>query len=312
MARIVVSEFMDQAAVDALAAAHPTHYDPELADDTGALLAALADAEALIVRNRTFVDAAMLEAAPALRVVGRLGVGLDNIDEAACAARSVRVFPATGANGDAVAEYVVLAVGILRRGAFNATSRVANGEFPRAALAQGREMAGAVLGIVGYGDIGRRVARLAQAFGMRVLAHDPALPVGDPAWGGAERMELPALLAAADAVTLHVPLTEATRGLIGEAELAAMRPGAVLVNTARGGALDEAAAAAALRSGHLGGLALDVFEIEPLPPYSPFAPLAGRPDLILTPHVAGVTSESIVRVSNMIAERVLATLAEPR
>ncbi|MBX6745111.1 MAG: hydroxyacid dehydrogenase [Acetobacteraceae bacterium] len=305
---IVVTEFMDEAAVGRLRATYPTLYDPGLVDAPDRLAAALEGARALIVRNRTRVDAALLSHGPGIRVVGRLGVGLDNIDLPACRARGVEVIPASGANADSVAEYVILAVGMLLRGAFMASAEVAAGGWPRARLSSGREMAGKTLGIVGFGDIGRRVAKLARAFGMMLIAHDPVLPNDHSGWTETptERVSLEELFARADAVTLHVPLTEATRGLVSAACLARMKLGAVLVNTARGGVVDEAALAAALREGRLGGAALDVFETEPLPAGSP---LADTPNLLLTPHIAGVTQESNTRVSSLIAERVLVALA---
>jgi (S)-sulfolactate dehydrogenase len=308
MNAIVISETMDDGAVARLAAVHPTHYDPHLVDDPAALRAALADARALIIRNRTSVDAPLLAAAPRLRVLGRLGVGLYNIDLAACRARDVDVIPASGANADSVAEYVVLALGTLIRGSFAVTEAIGRGEWPREASRQGREMAGKTLGIIGFGDIGSRVARLAQGFRMTIVAHDPVLPQDHSALRetGARIVGLEELLATADAITLHVPLAPATRHLINGARLAAMKPGAVLINASRGGVVEEAALAAALRAGQLGGAALDVFETEPLPVGSP---LAGAPNLLLTPHIAGATRESHVRVSQLIAGRVLVALA---
>lgn len=300
---IVISEFMDDMAVEALRRRFAVHYAPALAGERQELLALLDAAPALIVRNRTQVDAALLEAAPRLRVVGRLGVGLDNIDTAACRRRGIAVIPATGANALAVAEYVVANAMLLLRGAYLSSAAVAAGEWPRAQLSDGREAAGKTLGLVGFGGIGRLTARLAQALGMRVIAYDPLLAHDAPAWreSGVARRGLDALLGEADAVSLHVPLTGETRGLIDGARIAAMKPGAVLINTARGGIVDEAALGEALRAGKLGGAALDVFGQEPLPAGSP---LAGVPNLILTPHIAGVTLESNQRVSALIAERV--------
>jgi (S)-sulfolactate dehydrogenase len=306
--RVVITEFMDAPAVGALAAAHDTRYLPDLVDRPDALAAEAAEADALIVRNRTQVRGALLAGAPRLRVVGRLGVGLDNIDLPDCEARGIAVIPATGANAQAVAEYVIGTALLLLRGAYRSTGEVAAGKWPRAALSSGREIAGKALGIVGFGDIGRRVARLGRALGMEAAAHDVALPASAPVWRDeqVEPRDLDALLGASDVVTLHVPLVAATRNLIDGRRLAAMRRGAILVNTARGGVVDEAALGAALASGHLGGAALDVFEQEPLPAGSP---LANAPNLVLTPHVAGLTQEANARVSTMIAERVLAALA---
>jgi (S)-sulfolactate dehydrogenase len=307
--RIVVTEAMAAGAVAALRAAHETLHDPALAEAPDRLAACLGDTRALIVRDRTRVDAALLARAPRLAVVGRLGVGLENIDLAVCRARGIEVIPATGANADSVAEYVMLAIGqLLRGGAFAATAEIAAGAWPRAQLGAGREIRGKTLGIIGFGDIGRRVAKIARAFGMAIVAHDPVLPEGHAGWTETptERLALDALLARADAVTLHVPLTPATLGLLSAERLALMKPGAVLVNTARGEVVVEAALAAALRAGRLGGAALDVFAEEPLASSSP---LIGCPNLILSPHIAGLTIESNDRVSTLIAERVLVALA---
>ena len=306
--RVVITEFMDETAVAGLATKHDTFYDRSLVDRPDELRARLATADALIVRNRTQVDATLLAGAPTLTVVGRLGVGLDNIDVDACRARGIEVIPATGANALAVAEYVIGAAMLLLRGAYSSSTAVASGDWPRAALASGRELSGKTLGIVGFGGIGRLVARLGRALGMRVVGSDPQVPASAAAWReeGAESRELDALLAEADVVTLHVPLAEATRHLVDATRLARMKPEAILINTARGGVVDEAALAAALKSGRLGGAALDVFEHEPLAAGSP---LAGCPNLLLTPHIAGVTAESNTRVSTLIAVNVAAALS---
>jgi (S)-sulfolactate dehydrogenase len=299
---------MDDSAVRTLALAHDTLYDPHLVDRQDALVSAIAEADALIVRNRTQVDASLLTAAKKLRVVGRLGVGLDNIDVVACAQRAVEVIPATGANALAVAEYVIATAMLLLRGAYASTADVAAGRWPRAALSNGRETAGKTLGIVGFGGIGRLTARLARGLGMRVVACDPQLSATAALWDeeGAACASLDTVLRESDVVTLHVPLTPATRHLIDGPRLAAMKKDAVLINTSRGGVVDEAALAAALRAGALGGAALDVFDHEPL---AAGAPLADCPNLILTPHIAGVTRESNARVSALIAERIAAFLA---
>lgn len=305
--RVVISEFMDGDAVAALAARFDATYDPGLVDRAGDLAAALADADALIVRNRTHVNAALIEGGPKLRVVGRLGVGLDNIDVAACRARAIEVIPATGANAQAVAEYVIAAAMMLLRGAYASSGAVAAGTWPRAALSSGRELAGKTIGIVGFGGIGRLTGRLARALGMKVCAHDAQVAADDPVWAQemTARRTLKRLLEESDVVSLHVPLNDATRGLIDAQALTRMKRGAVLINTARGGVVDEVALVASLRRGHLGGAALDVFAQEPLPAGTP---LADCPNLLLTPHVAGVTTESNTRVSTLIADKVAAAL----
>jgi len=302
MAEIVISEFMDEAAVEALREDFDVVYDPDLVDRPDDLVEALAAARALIVRNRTQVTEALLGAAPRLEAVGRLGVGLDNIDLEACRRRSVSVHPATGANAAAVAEYVVAAVMALTRGVFSATERVAAGEWPRTELA-GREVGGRRLGLVGLGTIAREAASRAAGLGMRLAAFDPFLAEDDPAWEGIERLDLDALLERSDAISVHVPLTDNTRGLIDAEAIGRMGPEAVLVNTARGGVVDEKAVVEALRRGRLAGAALDVFDAEPLDAATGQR-FRGVPNLILTPHIAGITVESNRRVSSLTARNV--------
>ena len=307
MARIVVCEFMDERAVAQMAARHDVLYDPALVDDAARLHAEAARCDALVVRNRTQVRGALLEALARCRVVGRLGVGLDNIDTAGCAARGIRVMPATGANAQSVAEYVIAVSLLMLRGAYGATAAVAGGQWPRAALSNGREISGKTLGLVGFGSIGQRTARLARAVGMQVIAFDAMLDDDHPAFAdaGARCAGLDEVITTSDVLSLHVPLVDSTRGLFDAARIAGMKRGAILVNTARGGVVDEVALAGALRSGRLGGAALDVFAEEPLPRA---AHLEGCPNLLLTPHIAGVSMESNERVSDMIAAGVLDAL----
>ena len=305
--RILISEFMDAPAVQTLQQRFDVQYAPELVEQRGALLAAVADADALIVRNRTQVNAELLAAAPRLVAVGRLGVGLDNIDLAGCETRGIKVIPATGANARAVAEYVVGTMLSLLRGAYGSTADVAAGVWPRNALSQGLEAHGRTLGVVGFGGIGRLAAQLARGLGMRIVGSDAALSPDHPAWqeAGAEPLALDDLLAQADVVTLHLPLTPQTRHLLDAARIERMRAGAILINTSRGGVVEEAALAAALCAGRLRGAALDVFEQEPLPAGSA---LADAPNLILTPHIAGLTQEANTRVSDMVAAGVTMAL----
>lgn len=314
MPDIVISEFMDEEAIRDGLDGFDLLYDPKLVDRPGDLAAAVADARALIVRNRTQVRGALLEAARRLEVVGRLGVGLDNIDLAACAARGIAVHPASGANDVSVAEYVIATAMILLRGAYHATAEVVSGDWPRNRL-MGREIAGKRLGLVGFGAIAKETAQRAAALGMQVAAHDPFVPPDHPSWrqpwGRVEPSALDDLLATSDAVSLHVPATPETRHLIGADALARMKPDAVVINAARGGVVDEAALAAALRAGRLGGAALDVFDDEPLPA-ARGAVFAGCRNLILTPHIAGVTVESNLRVSRLTVENVRRALEKGR
>ena len=307
MADIVISEFMDEVVVADAFAGRDVLFDAGLVDDPASLYASLADARALIVRNRTQVRGDLLDAAPDLKVVGRLGVGLDNIDLAACEQRGIAVCPASGANDVSVAEYVVTAALMLLRGAWLASAQVAAGDWPRMALI-GREASGRRLGLIGFGAIARQTADRAAALDMSVAAFDPYVPAADLSRAGVDPLDLDALLHTSDVISLHVPLTAETRHLIDADALARMKPGAVLINAARGGIVDEAALAVALTDGSLAGAALDVFETEPLDARAG-ARFRHVPNLILTPHIAGVTDEANLRVSRVTAANVLRHLA---
>lgn len=307
MAKVVVSEFMNEGALAPLTAEYEVLFAPDLVDDRERLLAELSTAVALIVRNRTQVDEELLASAPLLKVVGRLGVGLDNIDLDACEKRDVVVHPATGANALAVAEYVIASILILFRGAYQSHEEMVDGGWPRAQL-QGKETSGKSLALVGLGGIARLVAERAIAIGMNVAAYDPYLPADDAAWAEVDRKEeLEDLLTGADAVSFHVPLTDTTRHLLNANTIDLLAPQAIVVNTARGGIVDDGAVAAAIRDGRLGGAALDVFEDEPLTKQGAelFRDLS---NVVLTPHIAGLTAESNSRVSDVTVQNVLTTL----
>ena len=291
-----------RSAVAGLSARFDTLYDKALVDDPARLRQAIAGARALIVRNRTRVTADLLEGALGLTCVGRLGVGLDNIDVAACAARGVAVFPATGANSLSVAEYVITAALMLLRRAYAGTGEVLVGRWPREGMIGG-EMSGRTMGLIGFGGIAQEVATRAQALGMAVTAYDPLVSAFPSTFSYVRRVALDELLADADVISLHVPLTAQTRHMVGPDALLRVKKGAILINTARGGVVDEAALADALRAGRLGGAALDVFEQEPMTEASGRR-FAGIDNLLLTPHIAGVTAESNLRVSQLIARKV--------
>jgi (S)-sulfolactate dehydrogenase len=308
MPDIIVTEFLDPGPLAPLKRAFRVHVDTGLWNKPAELEAHLAGAIGVIVRNRTQVTAALIAKAPKLKVVGRLGVGLDNIDLEACRARRIKVCPATGANAVSVAEYVVgTALLLARFAAYHASNQLIAGEWPREKAGGGMELAGKRLGVIGYGNIGQTVAGRARALGLSIVAFDDYLPLSSPAWKGVERLGLDELLATSEVVTLHCPLTPETRNLIDAARLAKMKRGALLINTARGGVVDEAALAASLKAGHLGGAAMDVFEVEPIEKASGEI-FKGVPNLILTPHIAGVTRESNDRITTVTVENVLAAL----
>jgi D-3-phosphoglycerate dehydrogenase len=304
---IVVSEMLAPPGPELLAASgRRVEHDPTLWREPARLQALLAEAEALLVRNQTNVTEQLLHSAPRLRVVGRLGVGLDNIDLVAARARGITVTAARNANAIAVAEYVLAAMLHIARNFTAADASVRVGEWDRASFG-GTELWGHTLGLVGVGEIGRRVARRAQAFGMNVVGYDPLVGPYDYALAEQKITLLPLdeLLASSDVVSLHVPLLPTTRHLINAERLAKMRPQAVLINTSRGGVVDEAALIDALNGGHLYRAVLDVCEIEPLPLESPLRTCEG---IILTPHVAGLTAQAQERASRLVISDVLRVL----
>lgn len=309
MTDVLITEFLDEDAVAALRADYAVHYDPGLCERPDEIAALAPGVPALIVRNRTQVKGAVLAAFDRLKVIGRLGVGLDNIDVDAARAMGVEVCPAVGANAASVAEYVVAACLMSLRNIWQSSDAVLAGKWPRNQL-MFNEVQGKRLGLIGCGSIGREVARRAAALGMEVVATDrPGVDPARLAEAGVTLVDRATLLATSDVVSLHAPSTPETYHLINEDALAAMKPGAVLINSARGGMVDEAAMAAALRSGRLAAAVLDVFEDEPLKAGSN---LVGVPNLWLTPHVSGVTVEANARVSTVTVANVRRVLGPRR
>jgi D-3-phosphoglycerate dehydrogenase len=308
---IVVTEMLAPPGPELLeASGRPVKLDPTLWRDLARLQALLDEAEALIVRNQTHVTEQVLDAAPRLRVVGRLGVGLDNIDLAAARARGITVTSARNANAIAVAEYVLAAMLHIARNLAAADASVRAGKWDRVQFG-GTELWGRTLGLVGVGKIGRRVAKRAQSFGMTVIGYDPLVGPYDfaPAEQEITLVPLDELLARADVVSLHVPLLPATRHLINAERLSQMRPHAVLINTSRGGIVDEVALLDALTGGGLYRAVLAVSEFEPLPAESP---LRSCEAVILTPHVAGLTAEAQERTSRLVISDGLRVLSGER
>ncbi len=269
------------------------------------LTEALRTSDGLLLRIAK-VTATMIEGAPSLKIVSRHGVGYDNVDVPALTARRIPLAVAATANMVAVAEHALfMMLELAKRGrAFDAGMRTGGWAF-RDRL-RPFELSDKTLLIVGFGRIGSRVAARALPFGMRVLVVDPYVPAERIIAAGCERVStLDAGLAAADIVSLHLPLSSETKGLIGREALARMRPGALLINTARGGLLDEAAVAEAVASGHLGGAGIDAFEQEPPPAGHPMLAVE---NIVLSPHIAGVTAEASVRMAKEAAANIVAAL----
>ncbi len=261
------------------------------------LLRRVGGVHGLIVRGATRVDADVLAAASRLCVIGRAGIGVDNIDVEEATRRKIPVVNAPSGSAVSTAEHTIGMVLALARKIPQGDAMVKAGGWSRAGLT-GCELRGKVMGVIGLGRIGSIVAELASAIGMRVVGHDPAAAMGGATRAAVELVDLDTLLARADFVSLHVPLTPATRGLIGERAIAKMKRGARLVNCSRGGIVDEAALAAALADGHLGGVALDVFSREPPPPGHP---LLSMDNVVLTPHLGSRTREAQARLAVELA-----------
>ncbi len=301
--RIVIADSLQRSGIDILRAsgAEVVEVKPE---ERPRLPEIIADADALVVRSMTKVTADLLRAGRRLKVVGRAGVGVDNVDVEAATQLGVLVVNAPTANLISATEHTFAILLALARKVPAADASLKAGAWERSRFT-GNELQGKRLGIVGFGRIGQRVAARARAFEMEVLAHDPFL---DPA--AARRLEvellpLDDLLARADVVTLHLPLTEQTRNLLDRRRLGLMKKGALLVNCARGGLLDEAALLELLESGHLAGAALDVFADEPPKDLA----LARHPRVVATPHLGAQTLEAQERIATETAEMVLAALA---
>jgi D-3-phosphoglycerate dehydrogenase len=307
MPRILVAEPIAQAGIDLLTAAHETSVRnrPPRAE----LLAALTEGggwDALIVRSQTRVDAELLAAAaPRLSVVGVGSVGTDRIDLAAATHAGVMVVNAPTGSTTAAAEHTMALMLSLMRRIPTADASVRRGEWERATYI-GAELRGKTLGVIGLGKIGKAVARRAASFEMQVVAYDPFLTAEQAAEHAVQLVGLPELLAQSDVVTVHVLLSPETRGLIGRAQVETMKPGAILLNVARGGLVDEEALAEALREGRLAGAGVDVYSTEPMAPDNP---LRDAPNTVLTPHLGASTAEAQARAGLEVAEQVLLALS---
>lgn len=262
------------------------------------LKAPLARVQAWLVRSATKATAELIECAPELKVIGRAGTGVDNVDVKAASRRNVIVMNVPGANTVSAAELTFALMASLARHIPRADASIRAGRWERTALA-GEELCGKTLGVIGFGRIGEALAVRARAFEMKVLAYDP-IRAPESAGAASEWVGLTELLQRSDFVSLHVPMTSETRGMIGAAQLSQMKKGAKLLQVSRGGVVDEAALYEALKGGHLGGAALDVFEHEP-PEGSPLLTLA---NVVFTPHLGASTHEAQENVSTLIAEQV--------
>ncbi len=303
--KIVVTELIWEEGLEILRELGQVVYDPNLWQ-SDKLLLEIADSDAVIVRNQTKVDKEFLMAAPKLKVLGRLGVGLDNIDLSVCKDSNVDVVVARNANAISVVEYVFAAMFTFSRQLAWATSDVKSGNWNRRTFTL-TELYGKTLGLVGVGEIGSRLAARTRAFGMNVIGFDPFLPPYEVACTefGVCLTDLEQVLSDSDFISLHVPLNKKTRNIINKDSLSIMKSTACIINTSRGGIINEDALFNALKSKQIAGAALDVLAQEP-PGESPLKELD---NIILSPHIAGLTEEAQVRTSVLVAREVSKVLA---
>jgi len=288
-------EWLTQAGVEVV----PSPVDRPLQEDE--LAALLGEVDGVVVGVDRIGRRALAAGRPRLRVVARNGIGVDTVDVAAATELGVVVTNAPSVNADSVADFTFALLLALVRRVVEADRAVREGRWPRLV---GVELRDRCLGLLGFGRIGQRVAERARGFGMRTVAYDPVPDLAAAERLGVRLVSFPEVLAQADFLSLHLPLTPQTRHLLGEEELRCMKPGSFLVNTARGGVVDEAALARALKEGWIAGAACDVFDEEP--PRT--SPLLQAPNVLLSPHMASHTREAIARASRVAAENVLAVL----
>ena len=299
--RILVAESIAPEGVEALRARHEVDVRTGLSAD--ALQGIVGDYDALIVRSQVAADAALIAAGTRLQVIGRAGVGVDNVDLDAATRAGITVVNAPTGNTIAAAEHTIALLTSLARHVPAADASIRRGEWTRGPL-QGVQLRGRTLGIIGLGKIGMAVAERARGLGMTLIGSDPFVTAEQAALRGVELVTMEQLLERADAVTVHVPLSRSTTALLDAKALARMKPGAFVLNVARGGIVDEAALADALREGRLAGAAIDVFETEP----PKGSPLLDAPNTVLTPHLGASTAEAQVAVAEEVAEQVLDVL----
>ena len=299
---ILITEFMDEDAVNLLKKKYDVYYDISLAEDSNSLVKLINKMKALIVRNKTLVTRELIENAPNLTCVGRLGVGLDNIDLNACEEQNITVYPALGANSNSVAEYVICASMLLLRKAYFKKNEMIAGNWPRQE-SSGSEVYGKTLGLIGFGDIAQKTRDLALGLGIKTVAYDPYLDKDSNLWKETKNLLLDNLLSISDIISLHIPLSKETKNLIDEKKLRLIKNSSVIINTSRGGIIDENSLAKLLKENKIGGAALDVFNKEPINKVNA-KKFEGLDNIILTPHIGGVTKESNERVSKMIAKKI--------
>ena len=308
MKKILITEFMEQESVDIISDAFDVIYDPTLHENLESLSSQIAAVDAVIVRNKTQLTEALLLKAKNLTFVGRLGVGLDNIDTEFCSNNNIFVQPATGMNADSVAEYVIACSLSLLKNIPISHSGTVSGQWPRTSV-ESRELGGKTLGLLGFGVIGKKVSRLAQVFGAKVIAYDPFVISSDADNLGVTLTSQEELFRLSDVISIHLPLTDETRDLMNSGSFNKMKKTPIIINSSRGSIINENDLLKAYKEKLIGGFALDVYNTEPVIAEF-YKEITSSMNCILTPHTSGVTVESNIRVSQFIAEKVVKFLSD--
>ena len=301
--KILITEFIDKNSLDDLNNNFEIKFDEKLWEKEEQLLEIIKDYDGLIVRNKTQVNKKILSNAKNLKFIGRLGVGLDNIDTEFCKSKNIHVQPATGMNADSVAEYVISSSMFLIKKIPMFHNGTVNGNWPRTTI-KSAEINGKCIGIVGFGTIGRKVADYSLKNGLNVLAYDPYIKKLDENKKNYKLSSLENVFKDADIISLHLPLTEETKNLINKSSFSKMQKQPIIINTSRGSVVNENDLIDAYDQNLISGFALDVFENEPIKK-DLYERITSEMNCILTPHISGVTTESNIRVSNFIVKKAI-------
>jgi D-3-phosphoglycerate dehydrogenase len=303
MKKVLITEFMEQDSVDKMSENFDVTYDTSLHENQAKLSSLIANTDAVIVRNKTQLTEDLLSKADQLTFVGRLGVGLDNIDTDYCSNNGIFVQPATGMNADSVAEYVITCSLSLLKNIPIAHHGTSSGQWPRTSI-ESRELGGKTLGLLGFGVIGKKVSRLAQVFGAKVIAYDPFVKESEASKHNVSLVKQEDLFDLSDVISIHLPLTDQTRDLINARSFNLMKQNPIIINSSRGSIVNEKDLLQAYSEKIISGFALDVYSSEPVEEDF-YKHISNSMNCILTPHNSGVTTESNVRVSQFIAEKTI-------
>ncbi len=300
--KILITEFINQNSFEHLNKKFNVRYDEKLFENENEITRIIKDYDGLIVRNKTQVNLSILKNALKLKFIGRLGVGLDNIDTGYCKSKNIHVQPATGMNADSVAEYVVSSSMSLIKKIPMFHNGTVKGEWPRTTI-KSFEINQRYLGIIGFGTIGKKVAEYSSKNGLKILVYDPYVKEINNKEIDVKLSNLKEIFEKSDIISIHLPLTDETKNIINKSSFSQMKNKPIIINTSRGGIINENDLIEAYNKNNISGFALDVFEKEPIESEF-YKKIKLGMNCILTPHISGVTTESNIRVSDYIVKKI--------